>query len=74
MWFTDPCIGFEKGFRPKPQLPSQVYWYDGHSYVRVVAGDGLGRPTGITLSPDEQTLYITDTEAARPDGTYDPTL
>jgi hypothetical protein len=25
VWFTDPIYGFEKGYRPTPRLPSQVY-------------------------------------------------
>ena len=32
--------------------------------IRVVA-DGFDRPTGLCFSPDEKTLYVTDTGAAR---------
>lgn len=73
LWFTDASAGFELDIRPKPKLPNQVYRVDGNGgNVRVVA-DGFGRPTGITLSPDESTLYVTDTDANRPDGSTDPT-
>ncbi|KAI0482216.1 calcium-dependent phosphotriesterase [Xylariaceae sp. FL0804] len=73
LWFTDPCIGFELDIRPKPQLPSQVYRFDPQTGDLRAVADGFGRPTGIALSPDESTLYITDTDAARPDGTIDLT-
>ncbi|MCJ1401835.1 hypothetical protein MMC11_005052 [Xylographa trunciseda] len=64
VWFTDPIYGFEQGFRPKPQLPQHVYRFvPATGDIRVVA-DGFGRPNGIAFSPDEQTLYITDTDAA----------
>jgi gluconolactonase len=71
IWFTDPIYGFEQGFRPEPQLRSQVYRFDPISGdVRVVA-DGFGRPNGICFSPDEQTLYVTDTDWIHGDGTTD---
>ncbi|KAL1305534.1 hypothetical protein AAFC00_007144 [Neodothiora populina] len=68
IWFTDPIYGFEQGIRPEPQLPSQVYRFDpATGDVRVVA-DGFGRPNGISFSPDEETVYITDTEWIHGDG------
>jgi gluconolactonase len=71
VWFTDPVYGFEQGFRPRPQLRSQVYRFDPASGdVRAVA-DGFGRPNGICFSPDEQTLYVTDTDWIHGDGTTD---
>ncbi|KAJ9136515.1 Gluconolactonase [Pleurostoma richardsiae] len=73
MWFTDPCHGFERDFRKKPQLPCQVYrFHPAEGGPRVVA-DGLGRPTGIAFSPDGATLYISDTDALRGDGSQDLT-
>ncbi|MCJ1314782.1 hypothetical protein MMC15_000094 [Xylographa vitiligo] len=63
VWFTDPIYGFEQGFRPKPQLPQHVYRFvPATGDVRAVA-DGFGRPNGIAFAPDEQTLYVTDTDA-----------
>lgn len=70
-WFTDPIYGWVQGVRPKPKLPCQVYRYDpATKAVRVVA-DGFGRPNGIAFSPDEKTVYITDTAETIGDGTTD---
>lgn len=71
IWFTDPTYGYEQGYRPRPQLPSQVYRFqprDGS--IRAVA-DGFGHPNGICFSPDEKTVYVTDTDRVRGDGTID---
>ncbi|KAI0817721.1 hypothetical protein GGR55DRAFT_673550 [Xylaria sp. FL0064] len=65
LWFTDSCAGLEQEIRPAPQLPNHVYWFQPTTGETRVVADGLKRPTGITLSPNEDTLYITDTEAAR---------
>ncbi|KAL9100338.1 MAG: hypothetical protein Q9163_004274 [Psora crenata] len=71
IWFTDPIYGYEQGFRPKPQLPQQVYRFDPSTGdIRVVA-DGFGRPNGLCFSPDENTLYITDTDIIHGDGSID---
>ncbi|KAK2591366.1 hypothetical protein QQS21_010943 [Conoideocrella luteorostrata] len=73
VWFTDPIYGSEQGIRPKPRLPSQVYRFDPkHNSVRVIA-DGFGRPNGITFSPDQKTVYVTDTDRIHGDGTEDLT-
>ncbi|KAI1502417.1 D-lactonohydrolase-like protein-like protein [Biscogniauxia marginata] len=73
LWFTDSDIGFELDIRPKPQLPNQVYRFDPKAGSLRVVADGFGRPTGIALSPDEDTLYITDMGAANPGRKTDPT-
>jgi gluconolactonase len=73
-WFTDPVYAWRQGLRPKPTLPNQVYRYDPVSKnVRVIA-DGFGRPNGITFSPDENTVYITDTAENNGDGSTDKLL
>ncbi|KAF2173877.1 hypothetical protein M409DRAFT_16146 [Zasmidium cellare ATCC 36951] len=73
IWFTDPIYGYEQGFRQSPQLPCQVYRFDPDSGdVRVVA-DGFGRPNGLCFSPDEKTIYITDTDWIHGDGSRDLT-
>jgi gluconolactonase len=70
-WFTDPIYAWKQGIRPKPQLPNQVYRYDPVTKdVRVVA-DGFGRPNGISFSPDEKTVYISDTAETIGDGSTD---
>ncbi|KAK8159122.1 gluconolactonase precursor [Phyllosticta citrichinensis] len=71
IWFTDPVYGYEQGFRPRPQLPGQVYRFEPDTgHVRVVA-DGFGRCNGICFSPDERTVYVTDTEWIYGDGSTD---
>lgn len=71
IWFTDPAYGVEQGIRPEQQLANQVYRYDPKTGdIRVVA-DGFGKPNGICFSPDEQTVYITDTDFICGDGTTD---
>ncbi|EDU46118.1 gluconolactonase precursor [Pyrenophora tritici-repentis Pt-1C-BFP] len=71
IWFTDPIYGWEQGIRPRPRLPNQVYRYDpATENVRPIA-DGLCRPNGICFSPDESTVYITDTDWIHGDGTTD---
>ncbi|CAL5868072.1 uncharacterized protein PFLUO_LOCUS2295 [Penicillium psychrofluorescens] len=71
IWFTDPIYGFMQGYRPEPCLPSQAYrWNPVDGSIRAMA-DGFGRPNGICFSPDEKTVYITDTDRVRGDGTTD---
>jgi gluconolactonase len=73
IWFTDPMYGYEQGFRPPPQLPNQVYRYEpSNKSIRAMA-DGFDRPNGISFSPDQQTLYVTDTGFIHGDGTTDMT-
>lgn len=65
IWFTDPSYGHDQGYRPRPSLPNQVYCYDpATESIRAVA-DGFGRPNGICFSPDQNTVYITDTDQVR---------
>lgn len=73
IWFTDPIYGFEQGYRPQPQLPNQVYRFDPKSGSIRAMADGFGRPNGICFSPDEKTVYITDTDWIHGDGSTDGT-
>jgi len=66
LWFTDSCAGCEQEIRPPPQLPNHVYWFHPTTGELRVVADGLKRPSGVALDPGENTLYVTDTEAARP--------
>ncbi|KAK5624576.1 hypothetical protein RRF57_000292 [Xylaria bambusicola] len=66
LWFTDSCAGFEQEIRPPPRMPSHVYWFHPTTGELRVVADNLKRPAGIALSPGEDMLYVTDTEAARP--------
>ncbi|RDA84977.1 hypothetical protein CP532_3880 [Ophiocordyceps camponoti-leonardi (nom. inval.)] len=73
LWFTDPKYGSEQGIRPEATLPQQVYRFDpATKSVRAMA-DGFGRPNGLTFSPDQKILYVTDTDRVHGDGTDDPT-
>jgi gluconolactonase len=61
IWFTDPSYGWLQGFRPQPQLPDQVYRYDGELHA---AARGFVKPNGLAFSPDERTLYVGDSETS----------
>jgi gluconolactonase len=72
IWFTDPSYGFEQDIRLRPQLPNQIYRYDpADGDIRAVA-DGMGKPNGLCFSPDEKTLYVTDTDGLNGKGIYEP--
>ena len=66
---SDPDYGFRQGFRPPPQLEPSLY-------VLAKNGEpfafdcGLEMPHGLALSPDEKTLFVTDTsnDGAHNDG------
>ncbi|KEF60748.1 uncharacterized protein A1O9_02309 [Exophiala aquamarina CBS 119918] len=71
IYFTDPIYGSEYGFRPKAQLPNQVYRFNpATGTVRTVA-DGFSRPNGLGINKDGSTVYIIDTGAQVGDGTID---
>ena len=61
LFFTDPDYGYERGFRPKPQLPTtHLYRFDPEmGSCRVVIND-LNRPGGIAFSPDYRTIYVAE--------------
>lgn len=57
---SDPDYGFRQGFRPPPALEPSLYVLpkDGDPFA---FDCGLQMPHGLALSPDERTLYVTDT-------------
>ena len=67
MVISDPDYGFRQGFRPPPELEPSLYVLpkDGEPYA---FDCGLEMPHGLALSPDERTLYVTDTSN---DGAHD---
>lgn len=71
IWFTDPNYGHEQGIRPEPQLPNLVYGFEPESVSIRAMADGFGRPNGISFSPDEKIVYVTDTDFVHGDGTTD---
>ncbi|MFT4249080.1 MAG: SMP-30/gluconolactonase/LRE family protein [Pseudomonas sp.] len=67
VFFTDPPYGLKDGNdSPVKQLPfNGVYRLDADGRVQLL-DDGLGFPNGIALSPDERTLYVSNSDPARP--------
>ncbi|POS78098.1 hypothetical protein DHEL01_v203498 [Diaporthe helianthi] len=72
LWFTDPCDGFELGFRPRPLLPCRVYRFHPETDDLRVVADGLDRPGGIAFSDDESVVYVTDAGATGGEGDVGP--
>jgi gluconolactonase len=70
IWFTDPSYGYLQGFRPEPQIGDYVYRYDPASGRLSVVAESFDKPNGLAFSPDEQTLYITDSGANQEPGSY----
>jgi len=63
VYFTDPPYGLPRQ-RDGKELDFQgVYRLDPDGALRVLVRD-LPRPNGIALSPDERTLYVTETESS----------
>ncbi|MET0654817.1 MAG: SMP-30/gluconolactonase/LRE family protein [Pseudoxanthomonas sp.] len=67
VFFTDPPYGLkEMNDSPaKEQKFNGVYRLDLDGSVHLL-DDGLGFPNGIALSPDERTLYVSNSDPARP--------
>lgn len=67
LYFTDPPYGLvQKEKDPKREIDFQgVYILRKNGKVALVGKD-LERPNGITLSPDEKTLYVANSHGPRP--------
>ncbi|KAJ8605542.1 hypothetical protein CTAYLR_000104 [Chrysophaeum taylorii] len=64
IWFTDPSYAYAQGRAPPPTLGEWVWRLDPASKGDLgVVADGFAKPNGIVFSPDEKTLYVTDTGA-----------
>lgn len=64
VWITDPTYGIlgdHEGWRATPALPGNLYRLDPVSGDLSVAAGGFGQPNAVCFSPDEKTLYVTDT-------------
>jgi len=64
IWFTDPTYGIEgdnEGIKAASELPRNVYRLDPKSGQLTVAAGDFKEPNGLCFSPDEKTLYISDT-------------
>lgn len=67
IYFTDPPYGLSDGDTSplKEMAFNGVYRLDPQGQVNLIAND-LSRPNGVALSPDQQTLYVTMSDPARP--------
>ena len=70
IWFTDPSYGHLQGFRPPPMVGDYVYRHEPATGQTTVVADGFDKPNGIAFSPDERTLYVTDSGANQEPGSY----
>jgi gluconolactonase len=65
IWFTDPGYGINgpyEGHKDTPELQKRfVFRVDGRTGQATVVADDFVRPNGISLSPDENKMYIVDT-------------
>ncbi len=65
IWFTDPTYGVDtdyEGNKGDVEQPACcVYRVDGRTGAVTVATDTMVRPNGLAFSPDERTLYVSDT-------------
>jgi len=61
IYFTDP--DYQLGRRPKETGVTGVYWVKPDGSVTVV-DDKLDKPNGISLSPDERTLYVASADGS----------
>ena len=67
IYFTDPPYGFEeKGKDPAQQLSFQGVYYFTPSGELYLVTDKMSRPNGIALSPDEKTLYVSNSDRDHP--------
>lgn len=67
IFFTDPPYGLAKGVDDptREQECLGVYRWDPTGEVSLLISD-LDRPNGVTLSPDEKTLYIAQSHGPKP--------
>lgn len=77
VYFTEPGPNVQRGAEPPPAppLPPAVY-YIAPAGKPIKIADGIERPNGIMLSPDEKTLYVNNSNGEyllafdmQPDGT-----
>lgn len=73
IWFTDPPYGIlsdAEGHQAESELGDcYVFRFDPQTSSLRVVSDWVEEPNGLAFSPDEKTLYVSDTSAAlRADG------
>jgi gluconolactonase len=72
IWFTDPPYGIlddSEGYKADSELEGCfVYRLDRATGELTIASRDLVHPNGLAFSPDERTMYVSDTSIARPGG------
>lgn len=72
IWFTDPPYGIlddSEGHTADSELEGCfVYRVDRSTGAVTIASRDLVHPNGLAFSPDERTMYVSDTSVARIDG------
>jgi gluconolactonase len=72
IWFTDPPYGIlddSEGYKADSELGGCfVFRLDRTTDELTIATDALVHPNGLAFSPDETTLYVSDTSVARVPG------
>jgi len=72
IWFTDPPYGIlddNEGYKADSELGGCfVFRFDRETGELTKATDFLIHPNGLAFSPDERTLYVSDTSIARVEG------
>lgn len=67
LFFTDPPYGLLKHDKDSSkQIPFQGVYKVKSDGTVILLVDSLTRPNGIALSPDEQTLYVANSDPAKP--------
>ena len=61
IWFTDSWYGYAINVTASPVLPAATWRFTPSTGRATVVEDSLQQPNGIAISPDEKTMYITDT-------------
>ncbi|KAL1600873.1 hypothetical protein SLS59_005538 [Nothophoma quercina] len=64
LYFTDTLYGYLQDFRPVPGMRNQVYRYNFKTGAITVVADDFTLPNGVTISPDGNKAYVTDTGIA----------
>ena len=67
IWFSDPLYAPDRSIMEHEH--EAVYRIDVDGSVhRVITQPAIGRPNGLAITPDGQTLYLVDSNYIRPDG------
>ena len=72
IWFTDPTYGIDSDYEGDAAVSEigacNVYRLDPETKALTVVVTDRVRPNGLAFSPDERTLYVSDTGASHLDG------